>query len=224
MTGHHARLPSITFPPSAPVFNHAPPQTYSVFFGPDGQPHYIPNAMPQAIQDMNGNLTYAYPPQAFQPAQAMSHHAWARQQNAFAYHYGEDVEMDAPTPEHRHSVASPAGNISRSPAARYAARTEDAEGESEHERYAIPRASTKRSRSLSVSSVSEDSAAGDVEWQPRKKNAKKTSSAAAGRKAVDAKRADGRKALMQIHGEDDGRVRYTSNAEDKQTDKVSTGR
>lgn len=218
INGQHNRLPSITFPGSAPVFNHAP-QTYSVFFGPDGQPHYIANPMPQAIQDINGNLTYAYPPHAFQPAQALPHHAWARQQNAFAYHYGDDMEMDAPTPEHRHSIASPNGNVSRSPAARYSARTEDAEGEDDPERYAVPRASTKRSRSPSMSSVSEDSAAGDMEWQPRKKNVNRTSAPA--KKAVDAKRVDGRKALMQIHGEDDGRVRYTSNAEDKQTDRVS---
>lgn len=219
LNGHQNRLPSVSFPGSAPVFNHHP-QTYSVFFGPDGQPHYIPNAMPHAIADINGNLTYAYPPQAFQPTQAMSHHAWARQQNAFAYHYGDDVEMDAPTPEHRHSVASPNGNVSRSPAGRYSARAEDAEGEDDDGQYAMPRASIKRSRSLSMSSVSVDSAAGDVEWQPTRKSAKKTSSAA-GRKAVDTKRMDGRKALMQIHGEVDDRVRYTSNAEDKQTDRVS---
>lgn len=225
MNGHQNRLQSVSFPGSAPVFNH-PPQTYSVFFGPDGQPHYIANAMPQAIADMNGNLTYAYPPQAFQPTQAMSHHAWARQQNAFAYHYGDDVEMDAPTPEHRHSVASPNGNVSRSPAGRYSARAEDAEGEDDDGQYDMPRASMKRSRSLSMSSVSADSAAGDVEWQPKRKSAKKTSSAV-GRKAVDTKRMDGRRALMQMHAEaDDGnpnRVRYTSNAEDKQTDRVSGG-
>lgn len=225
MNGHHNRLPSVAFPGSAPVFNH-PPQTYSVFFGPDGQPHYIANAMPQAIADINGNLTYAYPPQAFQPAQAMSHHAWARQQNAFAYHCGDDMEMDAPTPEHRHSIASPNGNVSRSPATRYSARAEDADGEDDEDAHydMMPRATMKRSRSVSFTSVSENSARSDVEWQPRRKSAKKSSTSS--RKTVDSKRLDGRKALMQMHAEEasDGnssRVRYTSNAEDKQTDWVS---
>jgi hypothetical protein len=61
--------------------------------------------------------------------------------------------MDAPRPVYRHSVALPPGNINRSPAARYAARMEDAEGELEHEQYAVPRASTKRAGSPCMSSV-----------------------------------------------------------------------
>jgi hypothetical protein len=181
--------------------------------------------MPQAIQDINGNLTYAYPPQAFQPThQAMSHHAWARQQNAFAYHYGDDADVDAPTPEHRYGVVSPNGGASRSPAARYRARTEDAEGESddeyEHGGYA-PAVSMKRSRSRSVTSVSEHDS--EPEWQPKRKMVKVSNQHQ--RKAVDTKRQDGRRALMLMEAEEanngSGRIRYTSNAEDKQTDRVS---
>lgn len=213
-------MPSFSFPATGSFFGH-PAQTYSVLFGPDGQPHYIPNPMPQAIQDINGNLTYAYPPQAFQPAQAMSHHAWAHQQNAFAYHHGDDVEMEAATPEHRHSVAS--RNVSRSPAGRHRARTEDAEGESDDEydeEVYLPPVSMKRSRSSSVTSESEESQECDDDWQPTRKSVKISSHQ---RKAVDTKRQDGRKALMQIEAEakNMGRIRYTSNAEDKQTDRVS---
>ena len=179
--------------------------------------------MPQAIQDINGNLTYAYPPQAFQPAQAMSHHAWARQQNAFAYHYGEDMEMEAGTPEHRHSVASTNRNVSQSPAARYRARTEDADGESDNEYYEpayLAPVSMKRTRSSSVTSESEDSQGGDADWQPTRKSVKISTQQ---RKAVDTKRQDGRRALMQIEPEaaKSNRIQYTSNAEDKQTDRVS---
>lgn len=131
------------------------------------------------------------------------------------------MEMEAATPEHRHSVAS--RNVSRSPAGRHRARTEDAEGESDDEydeEVYLPPVSMKRSRSSSVTSESEESQECDDDWQPTRKSVKISSHQ---RKAVDTKRQDGRKALMQIEAEakNMGRIRYTSNAEDKQTDRVS---
>ncbi|KAJ9102019.1 hypothetical protein QFC19_004944 [Naganishia cerealis] len=241
--GHPSnRLPSVSFPSSAPVFSH-PGQMYSIYFSADGQAHYMPNAMPpQAITDMNGSLTYAYPPQAFQPAQPMPHHAWARQQNAFAYHYGEtDAEVDEPTPDHRHakSVTPLTDRGGRGSMSRYDGRDEDAEGEDDDDYdddHSLmlpppPTKSMKRSRSYSRMSSPDTSAVSDVEWQPRRKTAKKVSSSTTitdvPRKSVDSKRPSARKPVskkweyVDPDGDvGDGEIRYTSNAEAKQTERA----
>ncbi|KAJ9093087.1 hypothetical protein QFC21_006583 [Naganishia friedmannii] len=256
INGHHAhnRLPSIAFPSSAPIFGHHPHhpaahQTYSVYFSADGQAHYIPN---NAITDMNGNFTTttyaAYPPQAFQPAQPMPHHTWARQQNAFAYHYGgeTDVEMDgqATPPENqyqRHGAKSVTPYSDRD--ARYEDDDDDDE-EEENDQYSTfrlpyPPASKglKRSRSYSrMSSPDESVVSGVDEWQPKRKmTAKKgmpslssmngparKNVAAESRRPPFAARKSGSKKSATSAGSDvdDGEIRYTTNAEDKQTDRL----
>ncbi|KAJ9112060.1 hypothetical protein QFC22_006354 [Naganishia vaughanmartiniae] len=261
INGHHAqtRLPSVAFPSSAPIFGHPHPahQTYSVYFSADGQAHYIPNPpMPaQAITDMNGNFTYAasYPPQAFQPAQPMPHHTWARQQNAFAYHYGgeTDVEMDGQvTPEHQQLQQRHGKSVTpySDRDARYGGRDEDAEGEDDEDDddeeeddqystsrlpYPPPSKGMKRSRSFSRMSSPEESAVSDVEWQPKRNKtakkgvpaggpARKTTAAAESRRPMIAARKSGPKKSTSVASDvEDGEIRYTTNAEDKQTDRVS---
>jgi hypothetical protein len=219
---------------------------------------------PQAITDMNGNFTYAaYPPQAFQPAHQamMPHHAWAQQQNAFAYHYGgeTDVEMDgqATPPPEQHQRHTKSGTPYSDREGRYGGRDDDdAEGEDDDDEdddeeydnhystsrlpYPPPSKGLKRSRSYSRMSSPDESAVSDVEWQPKRKmTAKKGSSAGNGpsRKNVGAaaatesrrptfvaprKKSGLKKSTMSpVSDVEDGEIRYTTNAEDKQTDRVS---